>query len=505
MLIGPYYRSVSVLRKTKSDLRSLFLIMLLWGVPVVLTLLSGPRQNVIGSAIIAGIASCVMIVFKPKVSLIALPFFALLSPVAGFFNVFGTHLLLSDLLFILFAFQITVLFLKKDIKIYKSSLYSLQCILLILFSLSIVIGTISGTLVSLKPVLLLLQLVIIYYYMTIFAKDERGWSLVINAWVVATCLGSLLLIQAFMTGKYLANFKYLPDSELAGIKNPDKIDFLIQATYYYTTFHFVLGLSIIVMFFKMHFSKSMKRLFILIPLMVCLLALVLLQNKTAIFSMVISILLYVIFFARLNKKTLKTLIPYVVFLVSFFVLLIGGIFFYIGDIQAGLWVNRLITASSFHERIVNYFMAFKSWFAFPYHWLTGMGPDFLDSSGNTGIALSFKVSGEDLWVGTIDSGWISYLIELGIFGFITLILLFIKSITEIIKRLKRMSDMDIADSTSPYVLVGILFLTIALSTQMLGYTKLAWFPFQLLIIGLMHKQSGASTSRNETDIRKERH
>jgi hypothetical protein len=44
------------------------------------------------------------------------------------------------------------------------------------------------------------------------------------------------------------------------------------------------------------------------------------------------------------------------------------------------------------------------------------------------------------------------------------------------------------DATAVYVLGGLFFLIVALSTQMLGYSKLMWLPFQLLIVGLMHKR-----------------
>ena len=56
-----------------------------------------------------------------------------------------------------------------------------------------------------------------------------------------------------------------------------------------------------------------------------------------------------------------------------------------------------------------------------------------------------------------------------------------------LKYLKQIGDSALG-STEPVALLGALFfIAIALSTQMLGYTKLTWLPFQLLIIGLMHK------------------
>jgi len=53
-----------------------------------------------------------------------------------------------------------------------------------------------------------------------------------------------------------------------------------------------------------------------------------------------------------------------------------------------------------------------------------------------------------------------------------------------------MNYAKIYDAPAIYVLGGLFFIVVALSTQMLGYTKLTWFPFQLLIIGLGHKRYG---------------
>src|ERR1044072_1324005 len=119
--------------------------------------------------------------------------------------------------------------------------------------------------------------------------------------------------------------------------------------------------------------------------------------------------------------------------------------------------------------------------------ILGTGPDFLDGSGEPGIVHLFTFSAiTGLTEGTVDSGWLSYLIELGLIGFTLLVAAFARSIRSLIRHLRRVDDPAIQNTQAIYVLAGVLFVSVALCTQMLGYTKLTWFPFQLLIIGIMH-------------------
>src|SRR5262249_6478227 len=88
--------------------------------------------------------------------------------------------------------------------------------------------------------------------------------------------------------------------------------------------------------------------------------------------------------------------------------------------------------------------------------------------------------------GTVDSGWISYLIEAGVITFVVLVAIFVRSLGAVLKYSKQIRDDNVRSNQVASLLGALLFITIALSTQMLGYRMLAWLPFQLLIIGLMH-------------------
>lgn len=465
-----------------TDVQYLLIVGAVWSIPVGFTLLSVTQEAVFGSAVFAAVVSGGVLLFKPKTALVALPFFALLSPVAGFLELLDTHFLLSDILFILLGIQFVLLFFQKQIRL-RSPYSSLLIATAGLFLLSCLMGFVTGTLVSVKPVLYLLQLAVVFFYTVTFATDEKGWSLVINAWMMAAFLGSLLLIQGFLTGQPLASFKYGFDSQSMAREN---LKFLFQATYYYAGFHYVLGIFIVILFLRVLFSTSnLTRLFTLMVLAVFLIALVMMANRTAMFSAAIAIAGVLLLSSYVQKKKVFKVFVLLALFATAAVLLFGGLLQYIvGENQAAIWIGRLSGGSD--ARLEVYVQALQSWFSYPLQILTGMGPDFLDGSGDPGMSVTFKFS-SIATQGTVDSGWISYLIELGVVAFAILVSLFILSMSSVLKYLKQINQDSIHDTQAVYVLGALFFLAVALSTQMLGYTKLTWLPFQLLIIGFMHK------------------
>ena len=465
------------------------IFILLWLLPISLTILNISRNYVTMSTITVGILSFILILINPKTSLLAIPFFTLLSPIAGFINIFSIHLLLSDFLFLLLGTQAIYLFLTKKIIINSRGLLILEVFIPFVFLFSTIFGIISQTLVTPRPILLLGQLIIVYYYTKNFAVDEEGWTAILNAWVAATILGSLLLLHSFIIGIDLSAFEQSYNRVLAGRSPDTQATFLIQPRYYYTTFHFALGISTIILIIKFIFSPHRKKIKIIIPLIILLIAIIVLQNKTTIFSIAGALTTFFIFYffkSKIVRK--KTLLLSLLFASITIVFLYYLDYYNSSYTQIYYWYNRLFHWSSLNERFVNYSYGLKAWFLHPFHLLYGMGPDCFDGSGNYGVTKQFKISGENLMVGTIDSGWISYLLEMGLIGFSLLLLLFYNSIKAVIKHINKVKFVNIEQSPSIYILVCLFYLIIAFSTQMLGYTKIVWLPFQILVIGLFYNR-----------------
>ena len=140
--------------------------------------------------------------------------------------------------------------------------------------------------------------------------------------------------------------------------------------------------------------------------------------------------------------------------------------------------------SSLSVRFIVYKVALLEFISNPIGLIFGMGPDFLESANS----ISFKALDNGYSEGTVDSGLISYLIELGLINFCLLIYFIFKSIKKSYKdSIKNLINNNSKSNIPLYIYISIIFLLIALSTQMLGYTKTSWFPFQLILIGTLYK------------------
>ena len=140
--------------------------------------------------------------------------------------------------------------------------------------------------------------------------------------------------------------------------------------------------------------------------------------------------------------------------------------------------------SSLSARFIVYKIALLEFISNPIGLIFGMGPDFLESVNS----INYKTLVSGYSEGTVDSGLISYLIELGLINF-SLLIYFIYRSVKISYRasLQTLVNNDTENNISLYIFVSIIFLFFALSTQMLGYTKTSWFPFQLLLLGTLYQ------------------
>lgn len=458
-------------------------ILLLWSAPVVLTLLSIPDNVVVATTAIAAVVSAGLILVRPEVFLVALPFFGLLSPIAGFWSVFGLKLLLSDLLFIFLAIHITILFLTDRMRFSWGAFLSLPMSFSILFVVSSLAGLSLNSLTSLKPVLYLFQLTIVYVYTARFAADEEGRWTSIRAWLVASGLGALLLIHAYFTGRPLIEFKVDPDSVVVDV---ERLQDLFRATYYYAGFHLILGIAIVVSTLELMLGKA-RSAFVILLLPLLLAALLLMMAKTAIISVLLAVLAVLTILWSVQRRKALRAVAYIAVVVGVVYVAVFGMMTTIGDVQGDFWTERAISVGSLEIRLKVFAEALSAWLSAPLHIVVGMGPDFLDSSGNPQMTTDYKFSPETgVAEGTVDSGWISYLIELGVIGFTVLVSMVVTSVQVLLRSIRQMRSSSMADGAAIYVLGSLLFLIAALSTQMLGYSKLTWWPLQLLAIGLMY-------------------
>jgi hypothetical protein len=465
-----------------------------WALPVVLLVLPNAGEGAVTvTALFAAVISCVAIVNQPCAVLVALPFFALLSPVAGFFDVGGVQILLSDGLFVLLGIQLLVLAVTNRVQLGRSLSAQLGTFIALFYVLSTLVGALTGTLISLKPLLYIVQLAIIGLYTKTFAITDGDWKAIINSWLIATGLGAVLLINAFLSGRSLSSFE-----APTGVSAIDRttLEYLFRADYYYTGFHFAVGLSIVILLFRVLLGeRSRQRIASVVAVVVLTIALLMMLNKTAILSIALTlVIVFTLIFPSLPRgMALRTLGGFMLFALGSYVLISKVLFGSLGEVQQELWGQSAVGTSSLGIRLSVYVSALDNWTARPIQVLLGMGPDFLDRSGDLGMMELFRrSSATGLAEGTVDSGWISYLIELGVISFVALATLIALATHSAYRRVIRARLMAVDGTLAVTVFAGLVFVTFAMTTQMLGYTKVTWFPFQLLVIALMRQQSPVS-------------
>jgi hypothetical protein len=428
------------------------------------------------------VLSAFAIALKPRYVLVALPFFALLSPLTGLFDVAGAKLVFSDLLFVALAVQAPFVASRhwRSLRRRAAPLRALA----IIYVASTLVGFLLGALVSLKPLLYGLQFLIVYLYTAAYARTRARWLLVVRCWLAAAVLGALVLLHAYAEGR---NLDTLREPDLPALM-PEDLFALFRATYYYSGFHYILGIGIVWLAVRLFFRAPWReRMTELVALGVLAAALVAMVNKTAIAAVAAAIVVTgFVLWHRFRAEMARSMV-WIAAVAGIGAFAVGWQYVaLLDDPQLGLIVERLFDPSSLLVRAEVYAQAVGIWASSPLQLLLGFGPDFLDNSGHPELATALKTSKETGHVeGTVDSAWLSYLIELGVPGLLVLAAASWHGVRGAVRRIGRAARFDAAAYAQATVLGGLVYLAIAMTTQMLGYTKTAWLPFQLLVIGML--------------------
>jgi uncharacterized membrane protein len=464
----------------------------LWGLPVLLTLASAPAAAILAATALAALACATANVARPASIVVTLPFFALLSPVTGLLDLGAARLVFSDLLFALLAVQAGLMLVARPGRA-QPRLPPGLTVLAMLFALGVITGSAVGYLVSAKPWLYLAQLAIVAWFTAAHATHHEDWLSVQRAWIVASVYGATVLLQAYGEGRSLDTLK---DGDALPAVAPDDLLSLFRATYYYTGFHYIMGLCVVWVGTRLFFPASRRhRLALLAALALLVPALVATVNKTAIAAVAVAVTLTgLALFARFRREMAAAM--------AWFAALGAGALavasWQYGQLaentQIDLIVDRLFNASSLLIRLEVYVQALTVWSASPWTVLLGYGADFLDSSGNPLFADPLKTSAMTGHVeGTLDSAWLSYLVEFGLPGMLLLAGLFASGLANALRGVRRSPRFDERAFAEASLFGGLVFLAIAMTTQMLGYSKTSWLPLQLVVvaaIGLRARRAG---------------
>ena len=431
---------------------------------------------------------CVFIVFlisigisfsNPHNHLIVLPFLAFLSPIAGYLS-FG--LLFSDIYFLFLTIHIIWLYLIGNFQITANRIFYILLTILFISIISLIIANLFGFLNSLKSLLYLIQLILIYFLTTNYSSTKKWRNKLFLSWAATVILGSILIINSYFEGIQLIDFQ----NGFQNNTNLSDISYFFRASFFYGGFIFSLGIVILWSTIKLLFSKSFfHKLIFLTSIFVCLFALFLTFNKTTFSSIALSFMVFIFISFRFLDSSLqrKLIITISVFsLITF--LGMNSLSKSIETDQMKYLLETISNLSSLGSRIDIYKVSLAKFLDSPMGVLIGMGPDFIESEN----ALEYRKSSRyGFYEGTVDSGFISYFIELGIISFCLLMYLFLSAIKRMYSQtIIALTNHDF-DNISLYIFISLIFLLFSLPTQMLGYSKTSWFIFQILIIGSLYE------------------
>lgn len=452
-------------------------VALLWLLPVLLTLVNASASAIL-AATSAAFAVCALAqLLNPSTFLIILPFIALLSPMTGLIGLGGASLLYSDLLFPLLAVQAIVIAITRPIQRISKLLSALAFMSL----LAIFVGVATDWLTWFKPVVYYLQMFLVAFFTLRAVKDNEDLAALRNAWITAAAMGSVILLKAYVEGRSLI---IIQDAVLGIVIKPTDLFDLFRSSYYYTNFHYILGLCIVWTVTRLLFpSTNAQRLWALAALSIFMLALISSANKTALISAVFAFFVTVVVLLHRFRRRMITAMAGIALTAS--IVLVSAVWLlaqFVGY-QVDLIGSRLISTSSFAIRLEVFNQALNSWLSSPPNLLFGYGLSMLEDSGNSSVSQFFKTSAATGYAeGALDSAWLSYLIELGLPGALLLAALFSRGILKSLRGLRSSTRFDEFAFAEASLFGGLVFLVIAMFTQMIGYSKISWLPLQLLVV-----------------------
>ena len=305
----------------------------------------------------------------------------------------------------------------------------------------------------------------IYGLTRVTIKNYNGVVTFFESFLIAVFFATIIILFSYFSKINLNNIDRILNENIYS-------QTLAQGTFFYTAILYLTAISIIISINLMIISdNNLKKIFILIMMLTIIFGTSVYWNKTALVALFIVGVIAIL--NNLFKRHLK--MKNILLIISTFILIFLLIFlFYIQELNS----VRQFSLSSFFARLLTYQSAFNTLFENIFIIFFGLGPEStfrLDSE----ILVKAKThifSTE----GAIDSGYISYLYEYGIF-FITMFIIYILSLIILLfskknKNLKAKINLDTFSYTLGLICICIMIIAL---TQVLGMGKISAIIFQI--------------------------
>ncbi len=321
---------------------------------------------------------------------------------------------------------------------------------------------ILGDLVSLKPLVSLIELIIVYCLARSCLNNIKINQFLITT-LIAISIGSILMFGAFYLGINLNDFQGNASKLIVNAQEFDVSDY--RMSFFYTNFPFLISVSIFILLYKFkNVSNKLIKIGILIGIILFSFALIASGNKTSMVSVIVVFIISMMYYDRSFFSFFKNF-SYII--IAFFLLLSLVMNYYLNEVNTEGFIFRMLSFDSLYDRFGVYLNAWYVYIQNPLYMIIGYGPDFLTCCGVQTIAESFKYNYyTGALQGAVDSGIITFLIEFGLIISIIIIHFLINTFIRLFKN---------SDNINILLVQIIFFLIVSGTTQLIGLSKISWF------------------------------
>ncbi len=423
------------------------------------------------------ISSIILFNKKPINALSTLPY-SFLS--ASFIRVkIGSFSLnLADVL-ILLLLIFNLLKSKSTKKVFDELFVIFLFMIFLSYSLSIDLSSSTISLIG------LLEFLTIYYITYVNLHDDNDSMRIIWGWLCAVTLSSILVIISYFLGRHLLiNIDSSFSDQFSDLIKSSTI--LYRASFFVTSFIFPHALTIVILTIMIISRLRKNRTIVKLFLIINLIALVLLGNKSEIGAIIIAVVFF-IFWKYKSTITFKNIFWAAIILIIISFGSFELVAFVMPFDQFQLFIDRFQNSDSFSERLYVWKNILTHLFNDPQMFLIGLGPDIAIRNANSPFFKNLFTAG-GVQQGAADNGYLDMIISYGLLLTTVIVIYYFKILQFLFNMLK--TDREI------FTLIFFPFLTwVILSfTQVHGIAK----PVMMLIQYFAIIQKFKDTNYNAT-------
>lgn len=357
-----------------------------------------------------------------------LPLILILSPLAGKINIYPVNYY-SDLILLLILVTKVLSSYYFKIKVPSKAFY----VLLITIYLGIIINNLFYEEINIKIYIFIIQILVIFFIFEVEVNTLKQNYLLLDSIAISGFYGSLIALHYYNAGVNLINTH-------AGLDSFQNFD---RATYYYAGLPYVVGISFLTYFIKI-FENRNKLTYIAL-LIILTWYLYESKSKTTIISLIFTFI--ILAFIKSKKTTIAILLFSALAL------------FVVEGSNEMLFLSSLLVRFEVWENALNMFIMS------PVNSLFGYGIGYIDYANDASLFTKSILTGVS--EGNVDSTYLNWLIDIGLFSFSIVISMLIINFLKFYKLLNFNDGLRDINIITIFIYTFFWFFT-----QSIGYSKI---------------------------------